>query len=63
MTTISGRKCLIRRIVSHGGPTGALYRSLTGRRTDCGYCGLFCDSEDCQDPVFFGTGEILGPST
>ena len=29
-------------LVSHGGPTGALYRSLTGRRTDCGYCGLFC---------------------
>ena len=30
-------------LVSHGGPTGGLYRALTGLRSpNCGYCGLYC---------------------
>ena len=31
-------------LISHGGPTSALYHSLTGQplATKCGFCALFC---------------------
>ena len=38
-------------LVSHGGPTSHLYKTLTGeqRTPPCGYCGLFC-CKDHQHP-------------